>query len=69
MLRATRSTLASTKGWRYRWPPKEVRGVLSEALKKVITIDEFRAWMEKLTYASLYIDPRTYSSFWTEYEG
>jgi tripartite-type tricarboxylate transporter receptor subunit TctC len=47
---------------------KEVRDVLSEALKKVITSDEFRARMEKLTYAPLYMDPQTYSSFWTEYE-
>ncbi len=48
--------------------PKEVRDVLSEALKKVITSDEFRARMEKLTYAPLYMDPQTYSTFWGEYE-
>ena len=48
--------------------PKEVRDVLSEALKRVITSDEFRARMEKLTYAPLYMDPQAYASFWTEYE-
>jgi len=46
---------------------KEVRDVLSEALKKVITSD-FRARMEKLTSAPLYMDPQTYSTFWAEYE-
>jgi len=47
---------------------KEVRDVLSEALKKVITSDDFRVRMEKLTYAPMYMDPQTYSAFWTEYE-
>lgn len=48
--------------------PKEVRDVLSEALKKVINSDEFGKRMEKLTYAPLYMDPQKYASFWTEYE-
>jgi tripartite-type tricarboxylate transporter receptor subunit TctC len=47
---------------------KEVRDVLSEALKRVITSEEFRVRMEKLTYAPMYMDPQTYSTFWTEYE-
>jgi tripartite-type tricarboxylate transporter receptor subunit TctC len=48
--------------------PKEVRDVLSEALKKVITSDEFRVRMEKLTYAPMYMDPQTYTTFWGDYE-
>lgn len=47
---------------------KEVRDALGEALKKVITSDEFKGRMEKLTYAPLYMDPQKYASFWTEYE-
>jgi tripartite-type tricarboxylate transporter receptor subunit TctC len=48
--------------------PKEVRDALAETLKKIITGDEFRARMEKLCYAPLYMDPQTYANFWTDYE-
>jgi len=49
--------------------PKEVCDALSEALKKVINSEELASKMNKLGYAPLYMDPQTYSSFWTEYEG
>jgi tripartite-type tricarboxylate transporter receptor subunit TctC len=48
--------------------PKAVRDVLSEALKKSITSDEYRTRMEKLWCLPLYMDPPTYMKFWTEYE-
>jgi tripartite-type tricarboxylate transporter receptor subunit TctC len=47
---------------------KEVRAYLVEALKRVITGDEFAKRMEKISYDPLYMDPQKYSAFWSEYE-
>ena len=48
--------------------PKEVRDFLVEALKRVITSDEFIQRMEKMSYEPIYMDPQQYSAFWSEYE-
>jgi tripartite-type tricarboxylate transporter receptor subunit TctC len=48
--------------------PKEVQGVMIEALKKVITSDEYRTQMEKIGFAPLYMDPQAFASLWTQYE-
>lgn len=48
--------------------PKEVRDYLVEALKRVITSDEFIKRMEKMSYEPVYMDPEQYSAFWSEYE-
>ncbi len=48
--------------------PKEVRDSLVEALKRVITSDEFIKRMEKMSYEPVYMDPEQYSAFWAEYE-
>ena len=48
--------------------PREVRDFLVEALKQVITGDEFIKRMEKMSYEPLYMDPQQYSAFWSEYE-
>jgi len=48
--------------------PKEVRDYLVEALKRVITSDEFIKRMEKMSYEPVYMDPEQYSAFWSEFE-
>jgi tripartite-type tricarboxylate transporter receptor subunit TctC len=48
--------------------PKEVRGVLSEALRKVINSADYRMQMEKIGFVPLYMDPQAYASLWTQYE-
>ncbi len=48
--------------------PREVRDFLVEALKQVITSDEFIKRMEKMSYEPLYMNPQQYSAFWSEYE-
>jgi tripartite-type tricarboxylate transporter receptor subunit TctC len=48
--------------------PREVRDFLVEALKRVITSDEFIQRMEKMSYEPIYMDPQQYSAFWSEYE-
>jgi tripartite-type tricarboxylate transporter receptor subunit TctC len=48
--------------------PKEVRDYLVEALKRVITSDEFIKRMEKMSYEPVYMDPEQYSAFWSDYE-
>lgn len=48
--------------------PKEARDVLVAALKRVVTSKEFKDRMEKVALATPYMDPQTYSAFWSEYE-
>lgn len=48
--------------------PKEVRDVLVEGLKRVVTSKEFAERMEKVALATPYMDPKTYSDYWSEYE-
>jgi tripartite-type tricarboxylate transporter receptor subunit TctC len=48
--------------------PKEVKDVLAGALKKIITSEEFKTQMEKLSYAPMYMDPKAYLEFWVNYE-
>ena len=48
--------------------PREVRDFLVQALKRVITGDEFPKRMEKMSYEPVYMDTEQYSAFWAEYE-
>ena len=48
--------------------PKEARDFLAEALKRVVTSQEFTDRMEKVALATIYMNPQEYSAFWSEYE-
>ncbi|NVO12625.1 MAG: tripartite tricarboxylate transporter substrate binding protein [Rhodoplanes sp.] len=48
--------------------PKEARDVLTNALKKVITGDEFVKRMENISYDALYMDSAGYNAFWNDFE-
>lgn len=48
--------------------PQEIRDHLVGALKQVITSDEFKERMVKMSYEPVYMDPDQYSAFWSGYE-
>lgn len=48
--------------------PKEALDVLSAALKKVISGDEFQKKVEALSLSVRYLDPAQYSAYWAEVE-
>lgn len=48
--------------------PKQARDFLAAAFKRVVTSDEFAKRMEKVGLARMYMSPKEYSAFWSEYE-
>ena len=48
--------------------PKEGQDVLSKALGKIISSEEFNQKMASLGYEPFYLDPEKYASFWAEFE-
>ncbi len=48
--------------------PKEVQDVLSKALGKIISSEEFNQKMGSLGYEPFYLDPEKYAQFWAEFE-
>ncbi len=48
--------------------PKEVQDVLSTALGKIISSQEFNQKMEALGYEPFYLNAEQYASFWAEFE-